>query len=120
MIASINSLSETSGREAFGTHLKPHLAKLLSAIGLDLVYSRGQGDYLYFRDAEGQEQQVLDMLGGFGASLFGHNHPALVQRAKEVLETGRPFVAQGSVRSYAGLLAERLSNLVGQTTGRHL
>jgi len=117
MIPPLHTLSDEAGRDAFETHLKPYLAKLLSAIGLDVVYTRGQGDYLYYRDADG-EHEVLDMLGGFGAALFGHNHPDLVRRAIKVLEAGRSFVAQGSARSYAGLLAERLSHMVGRTTGR--
>lgn len=107
-----------TGRPAFATHLKPYLARLLGAIGLDVVYQRAQGDYLYYQDANGQEQQVLDMLGGFGASLFGHNHPDLVRRAREVLEAGLPFLAQASIRGYAGLLAERLVEMVNRTTGQ--
>jgi acetylornithine/succinyldiaminopimelate/putrescine aminotransferase/predicted amino acid dehydrogenase len=92
--------------------------ELLRAIGLDVVYERGLGDLLFFRDAQGREVEVLDMLGGYGASLFGHNHPALLARAREVLEARRPFNAQASARGIAGHLAKRLSDAVGRTTGR--
>jgi acetylornithine/succinyldiaminopimelate/putrescine aminotransferase/predicted amino acid dehydrogenase len=108
-----------SGREAFAAYLKPELARLLSAVGMDVVYTRGQGDYLYYQHADGTEREVLDMLGGFGTTLFGHNHPSLVGRAVDLLQADRPFASQGSMRSYAGLLAKRLSQMVGRTTGRH-
>jgi acetylornithine/succinyldiaminopimelate/putrescine aminotransferase/predicted amino acid dehydrogenase len=113
----LSALPEAESAAAFASHLKPRLARLLHAIGLDVVYTRAEGDSLYVRDADGGEREVLDMLGGFGACLFGHNHPELVRRATEVLATGRPFLAQGSVRPYAGLLAQRLSEMVGRTTG---
>ena len=112
------TLSDEEGRAAFASRLRPHLARLLHAIGLDVVYTRGAGDELFYRDETGAERAVLDMLGGFGASLFGHSHPDLVERAVALLRSGRPFAAQGSARAYAGLLAERLSALVGRATGR--
>lgn len=112
------AVAQESGREAFATFLRPELATLLSANGMDVVYTRGQGDYLYYEDADGHERAVLDMLGGFGATLFGHNHPQLVRTLLDLLEAGRPFASQASVRMYAGLLAQRLSQMVGRTTGR--
>ncbi len=108
----------SEGREAFRTHLKPYVFKLLAAIGLDLVYSHAEGDTLYTVDETGHERAVLDMLGGFGAALFGHNHPELLRCAHAVLNARRPFTAQASIRAVAGLLAQRLSAIVGRTTGQ--
>ena len=105
-------------REAFARFLKPRLMELLSAIGLDVVYERGEGDRLFYRDERGREVSVLDLLGGYGAGLLGHNHPAIAACAREVIETRRPFHAQASARALAGRLAERLSNTVGRATGR--
>ncbi|MBI3268967.1 MAG: aminotransferase class III-fold pyridoxal phosphate-dependent enzyme [Planctomycetes bacterium] len=105
-------------REAFGKYLKPRLLELLRAIGLDAIYERAVGDFVYHRDDAGREREVLDLLGGYGASLFGHNNPELVERAKQILDTQRPFNAQASVRGLAGLLAERLSETVGRFTHR--
>jgi acetylornithine/succinyldiaminopimelate/putrescine aminotransferase/predicted amino acid dehydrogenase len=104
--------------DAYARHARPALWEKLHAIGLDVVYERGQGDYLYYRETDGAEVEVLDMLGGFGASLFGHSHPELVARAHDVLAAGRPFAAQASVRSLAAELAERLSTAIGRSTGR--
>lgn len=110
-------LSDEQGKLGYANYLKPYLADLLAAIGLDKVYERASGDYLYYLDDTGEEQQVLDLLGGYGAALFGHNHPQLVQQATNVLQGQRPFVAQASMRSYAGLLAEKLAVMVGERTG---
>lgn len=106
------------GREAFARFLKPRLMELLRAIGLDVVYERGERDTLFFRDEHGREQGVLDLLGGYGAGLLGHNHPRIAAIAREVLERRLPFHAQASARALAGELAERLSRKIGAITGR--
>ena len=62
--------------------LKPGLASLLGAFGLDVSYHRAAGDHLYYRDDEGNEVEVLDLVGGYGASLLGHNHPELLDTAR--------------------------------------
>src|SRR2546430_752020 len=108
-------LDPEAGAEAFARYLKPRLMQLLRAIRLDVVYERGQGDWLHYREPGGSAVQVLDLLGGYGASLLGHNHPELVARAREVLERGLAFNAQASARALAGRLAERLSAIVGRT-----
>ncbi len=102
----------------FGRYSRPQVADLLGAIGLDLAYERGEGDYLFYHDPLKGEVAVLDMLGGFGAGLFGHNHPELVEVAQAVLAGKRPFLAQASVRAAAGELAAQLSDLVAETTGK--
>jgi len=109
---------DEAGKHAFSRTMKPRLMEMLAAIRLDIVYHRGEGDYLYHHGANGEEIEVLDLLGGFGASLFGHNHPDLVAAARRVLDEKRPFNAQASARGRAGLLADRLSDLVGRVTGR--
>jgi acetylornithine/succinyldiaminopimelate/putrescine aminotransferase len=105
------------GREAYERFLRPGLAEQLRAIGMDVVFHRGEGDSLWYHDAAGKEIEVLDLLGGFGASLFGHNNSILIAAGRAILDSRRPFHAQASVRGMAGLLAARLSALVGRTTG---
>lgn len=110
----------TSGaeRNAFALHLKPKVAQLLAAFNLDVVFHRAEGDWLYYYDKRSVEIAVLDIVGGFGAGLFGHNHPALVDTVREVMSERRPFNAQASVRGPAAMLASRLSAVVGRTTGK--
>jgi len=109
---------EADAREAFRRYARPRVVELLAAVGLDVAHERVEGDFLFYRDDEGTEVRVLDLLGGYGASLFGHNHPELVARARDALAASRPFIAQASVRGRAGVLARRLSQLVGESTGR--
>ncbi|MBP0455147.1 aminotransferase class III-fold pyridoxal phosphate-dependent enzyme [Kitasatospora sp. RG8] len=62
-------------------------------------------------------ERVLDLVGGAGASLFGHNHPHLLAVARRCLDEQVPFNAQASIRPAAAELAQRLSRAVGATTG---
>ena len=103
--------------EHYAHYSRPQTCELLAAIGLDVTYDRGDGDTLYYRNEDGDDVGVLDMLGGFGSGLLGHNHSALVACAQNVLTTQRPFAAQASIRTSAGKLAARVSALVGETTG---
>ncbi|UGT67524.1 aminotransferase class III-fold pyridoxal phosphate-dependent enzyme [Nocardia gipuzkoensis] len=98
----------------FAEYNRPGLARLLRACHLDVVYTAAEGDYLVRADGT----RVLDLVGGFGAALFGHNHPALVRAATATLNQQVPFVAQGSVRPGVARLARRLSESVGVGTGR--
>lgn len=103
--------------DAYATHLKPHLAHLLEAFGLDVRYHRASGDRLTY-DGPNGPVDVVDFVGGFGSSLLGHNHPELVALVQQALSDQIPFHAQASIRGQAGLLAERLSSLVARTTQR--
>ncbi len=109
--------SPAAGRQAYATYLKPRLARMLAAFGLDLSFHRAEGDRLFTLDG-GEEREVLDFIGGFGASLLGHNHPELIEVARRALDGRRPFNAQASIRGPAGLLARRLSERLQRITGR--
>ena len=108
----------SAGAAAFAEHVKPMLAARLRAIGLDVVYERALGDVLVRRDRTGAEVEVLDMVGGFGAALFGHNHPALVARAIDLLRRQVPIQAQASLRPATGLLGQRLAARAERAAGR--
>ncbi|MER6522078.1 aminotransferase class III-fold pyridoxal phosphate-dependent enzyme [Streptomyces sp. NPDC001553] len=107
---------------AFARHTRPELARLLRAMHLDVTYRAGRGDHLTRERPDGDEgsgagEHILDLVGGAGSSLFGHNHPALVEVARRCLDEEIPFNAQGSIRPGAAELARRLSETVGATTG---
>jgi acetylornithine/succinyldiaminopimelate/putrescine aminotransferase/predicted amino acid dehydrogenase len=96
----------------YGEFCRPALVPLLEGIGLDAEYVKAEGDYLfYWRD--GQYVRVLDLLGGYGANLFGHHHPDLAAEAKRLLDAKVPIQAQASSRGEAGRLAADLCRRLG-------
>ena len=102
---------------AYAHHVKPQLAALLRTVALDVSYTRAAGSSLYYRDASGREVEVLDLVGGYGATLFGHHHPAIVRRARELLDGGAPVHAQFSLRERSGALAQALNRILQRELG---
>lgn len=94
-----------------------HLRGLLATLGLDVEYVRGEGDTLYYRDRDGGEVPVLDLVGGYGSLIFGHNHPELVERARALLADRVPIHAQFSYHPYANELAAALNAIIHREFG---
>ncbi len=95
----------------FGAYTRPMMYDLLKTLRLDIEYNRGAGDYLYYKNESGEEVSVLDLAGGFGATILGHNHPEIKKVIKKCVDREIPMHAQGSIRESAGKLASRLSSL---------
>ncbi len=94
-------------RERFAMHsrhLNHQMVRVLKAIGYDIGFCRGDGQYLY--DREGN--RYLDLLSGFGVFAIGRNHPTLREALKSVLDSHLPNLVQMDVSTLAGVLAERL------------
>ena len=91
---------------------RPGVARLLAATRLDATYERGEGDYLWVR-RNGQSVRILDLVGGYGANLFGHHHPDLAAEVRRLLDAQAPLLAQGSIRAGAAQLAEALCARLG-------
>lgn len=89
------------------------MRSLLEVIGLDVAYEQAAGDLLSYRDDDGRDIEVLDLVGGYGTLLFGHNHPALVEQSVRFFTSQRPNHAQGSLRAGAESLARTLSARLG-------
>ena len=97
----------------------PRLAVLLEALKLDIHFEKGERDNLYFH-RKGKQETVLDLVGGFGAGLLGHNHPAVKNAITKFLDSGQPAInTQGSLYYYPSLLARELNKLFGQSTGKY-
>jgi acetylornithine/succinyldiaminopimelate/putrescine aminotransferase/predicted amino acid dehydrogenase len=105
--------SNTRVPSAYETFCRPGWASQFRALNLDAEYVKAEKDTMWLRTASGEARPVLDFAGGFGAGLFGHNHPALVAEAHRLLSAGVPMHAQGSIRRSAGELAAALSERVG-------
>lgn len=96
----------------YGHYCRPGLVRMLHALSLDAVYERGEGDRLWRRQGD-DLIEVLDLVGGFGANLFGHNHPDLVAEERRLLDEKVPMLAQGSCRGGAARLAKALCERLG-------
>ena len=104
------------GREAAFEHSLPYAGQLLQALKLDVEFTAGKGDYL-FRDVQGKQCPVLDLVGGFGVNLLGHGHSEVETAAIEAMRRV-PMLDQVSYRAPAAMLARTLSNRLGEVTGR--
>ena len=85
-------------------HLNEQLVRVLKAIGYDVGFVRGEGQYLFDR----QGTRYLDLLSGWGVFAIGRNHPRLREALKSVLDSDLPNLVQLDVSTLAGVLAERL------------
>jgi ornithine--oxo-acid transaminase len=85
-------------------HLNEQMVRVLKAIGCDVGFCRGKGQYLYDRDGN----RYLDLLSGFGVFALGRNHPVLSEALKSVLDSELPNLVQMDVSTLAGVLAGRL------------
>jgi ornithine--oxo-acid transaminase len=95
---------ESQRYELHTRFLNEQMVRMLRAIGYDVRFCRGQGQYLY--DWHGH--QYLDMLSGWGVFAIGRNHPVLRDALKNVLDSDLPNLVQFDVSTLAGILAERL------------
>ena len=97
---------------AWGRYCRPAVLQVMQAVGLDALYERAEGDLLWRRTPTGLVE-VLDLVGGFGANLFGHYHPELVAEERRLSERKVPLLAQGSCRGGAARLAMELAARLG-------
>jgi len=67
-----------------------------------LIYSHGKGSRMWDVD----NNEYIDYVGGAGALILGHSHPAVVEASKAQLERGAHMF--GSLNDVAVTLAERL------------
>ena len=98
--------------ESYENYCRPALVRILKSVGLDVAYYRAKGNYLWWQSASGPVK-VLDLIGGYGSTLHGHNHPALVKYFQTLLKQQTPVLTQASIRSGAGELAKKLNELLG-------
>ena len=113
-------LSKTaeSTRDQYFRFVKPGLESYLKLLGLDVIYNRGHADRLYYTGHAGQEVEILDLIGGFGSCLLGHNNPDIISVVLNELNRAQPNLTQGSNQAEAGRLAARLCGRLSRVTGK--
>jgi ornithine--oxo-acid transaminase len=89
-------------------YLNEQLVRVLKTVGFDVGFARGQGQYLFDR----QGTRYLDLMSGWGVFALGRNHPALRDALKSVLDAELPNLVHMDCSPLAGVLAERLLQLV--------
>jgi len=98
----------------FIEYVNPELGELLTNIGLDKRYVRGDGCYLYDEDGK----TYLDMIAAYGALPFGFNPPEIWEAIHQVEATGEPSFVQPSLLTPAGELARALLAIAPQGMGK--
>lgn len=101
----------------YGEYARRGIYARIHVIRADKNYVRARGTHLTYRE-DGAEHEVLDMVGGYGSTLLGHNHPELVRELRRVARDNVPMHAQHTNNIEAGKLGKALSDLIGRYTGR--
>jgi acetylornithine/succinyldiaminopimelate/putrescine aminotransferase/nucleoside-diphosphate-sugar epimerase len=86
-------------------HLDPSFVEVLRIIGFDKSYTHARGSHVY--DAAGRG--YLDFHTGEGFASLGHNHPAVCEVVRAVLDADLVDGVQIHFSVLAGMLAEALS-----------
>jgi len=102
----------TNNTHSFDNNYKSKIEQMLEALGLDVHYHKGEGNTLFYRNQQDEEIAVSDFLGGYGACLFGHNHPNIVQVVQHCIQSKTPAWAQASQRKGATTLAATLNTIL--------
>jgi ornithine--oxo-acid transaminase len=103
-IASLYGERESERYLLHARHLNEQMVRVLKAIGFDVGFRSGRGQYLFDRHGD----RYLDLLSGYGVFALGRNHPVVRDALKSVLDAELPGLVQMDVSPLAGILAERL------------
>ncbi|MEU1603733.1 aspartate aminotransferase family protein [Micromonospora matsumotoense] len=99
------------------TLAEPAMQELLNMLGINVEYTRAEGDTLHYVGPDGTPETVVDYAGGYGALVLGHNHPALLDTAVAFLNERRPVLVQASRQPAVDGIAARLNDIVSREFG---
>jgi amino acid adenylation domain-containing protein len=101
----------------YTAYARQGIGERISTIRADKYYTKAYGTTLEYTE-NGKTVQVLDMVGGYGSTIFGHNHPDLVAQLIDQAQSLLPTHTQHTNNIPAGRIAKKLSDLVGSYTGK--
>ena len=104
-------------KESYKKYSKPLLGELLTILKLDKTYTRADGDFLYYFNKE-TEVKVLDLTGGYGSLLLGHNNPEITDYLKQLYDNKTPIHAQLSIRSGSSLLSNEINDIISARSNK--
>jgi ornithine--oxo-acid transaminase len=84
--------------------MNPQLVNVLTTIGFDRRYLRGEGSYLI----DDRGVRTLDFLSGFGVYALGRSHPVVKDALHQALDADLANLVQLDCALLPGLLAEQL------------
>ena len=90
-------------------HVHPKLLHMYEIAGMDAVFTRADGAYLWTEDG----RRFLDFLSGGGVHFIGRNHPRVRAALHDVVDMDLPNLTIANASVLGGLLAERLISLAG-------
>lgn len=90
-------------------HVHPRLLHMFEVAGMDAVFTRAKGAYLWTDDG----REFLDMLTGGGVHFIGRHHPHVRAALHDILDMDLPNLSAVNASVLGGLLAERLLTLAG-------
>jgi ornithine--oxo-acid transaminase len=107
-IATLFAARETERYALHTRYLNEQLVRVLKTVGFDVGFCHGEGQYLIDR----QGTRYLDLMSGWGVFALGRNHPALRDALMSTLDARLPNLIHMDAAPLAGVLAERLLQLV--------
>jgi acetylornithine/succinyldiaminopimelate/putrescine aminotransferase/predicted amino acid dehydrogenase/acyl-coenzyme A synthetase/AMP-(fatty) acid ligase len=106
------------GSYKYTQYLSPQIGTFLSSLRLNFQYHKGDKDSLFTYIA-GRGTKVLDMTGGYGTNLLGHNNPGISSELNNFFSGGKIAISnQLSIQNFTALLAEKLNLIAGSATGK--
>ncbi|MBI3200849.1 MAG: aminotransferase class III-fold pyridoxal phosphate-dependent enzyme [Myxococcales bacterium] len=95
-------------------HVHPRLAKMLELAGMNTVFERASGAYLW--DLGGR--RYLDFVTGGGVHFIGRNHPRVLDSMRQALHPDLPNLCLVNASALGGKVAERLLRIAGPGFGK--
>ncbi|WP_199856672.1 aspartate aminotransferase family protein [Nocardia suismassiliense] len=96
---------------------EPQMREVLSMAKLDVEYVRAEGNSLYHLDAQQEEVQVADFVGGYASLLLGHSNPEIIAHAKATLDAQTPVYVPIAIHAAANRVAHQLNAIIHRETG---
>ena len=84
-------------------HVHPRMLHMFELFGMDAVFTRAQGAYLWTADG----RRYLDLTTGGGVHFIGRNHPHVRAALRDVVDMELPNLSVVNASVLGGLLAER-------------